>query len=203
MSSQHESGVGVVFQIFFMGIRKIFNLKIILLALVVIGMIFGLVYTFKFSSSPINYVNDQFGFGFEYDASSKIEFEGKRSGAPYLFRLEFSSSLLDEKKKEGEIEFLVPDNMNFFSLEINSGNNCPFSASQAKNTTTKPVEVDLVKTNLIEADFDSVYKRSICVENDGKTFWFLNQYSNNSLDQTREKSQKLFDKIISSFRFAG
>lgn len=180
--------------------NKISDVRFLVIAAIVLFLLGGFIYLSRLPSPTRLYINKALDFKFNYDADSKIEFEGKRPNATSLFTLEISNPILAEAKKENNVEFFDRQSEMFLVLTVNSGSNCPFKDSELKNITRKKLEIASLQSVLVQGDTDQdAHEESVCFEAVEKTFWLLNQYSNKSSEQIKRKSQEFFNQVLSSF----
>ncbi len=150
------------------------------------------------------YTNPKYGFSLTYPID--IEFSASELNPSFLGvdmsteKLDFNRNYLDSKKTYQR----AADNEHFFSLEIaGKSTNAPPECS-TYNQNNK-IKIDGHPGVFSEKSFiqggGPGYSKFICIENGQYTYLFLTQYSANSPKESQQAVIRLFDQILSTFKF--
>lgn len=164
------------------------------------------------------YRNDTYGIEFQYDKNSMITYE-RKDGKQYI-----EGKLVSEEYKQMAVDDIGPivslddnslevtiggrkmkDDVGYFSLEIRLNdradwgknsilNNCDEGAPKGTNTIVNKYGIKLWLS-----DYTGQYEQRIACLRHGKYIWILSTQFTYPVN--KDKIIKLFDLIVSSFRF--
>lgn len=146
------------------------------------------------SNSLKTYKNKELGYEFNYETDSNL-----KDSKSYV---RLSTVLLDEKVKDESGNEKMTGTSNYFNLEVFKQRECLVKASDLKDSKVSKITVFGMEADLIEgyAAYDN-YRRSFCINQGGNTYWFLNEFSLKNSENVRNQSKRLFDQVVSSFKF--